>query len=365
MPDKKWPLGPLRIELPDLQLAARATIAATVAYLLADWFDLPKGYWAVLTAILVVQSSLGASVAAALDRCLGTISGGALGVLFAILAGPSFPLTVLLLAVGTFLTALLVARNPGFKLAPVTLGIVMLADPTHADPWMSGLERVFEIGIGGAVGLACALFVLPAKALGYLFPHVADALDGCARLVETGVAGLLEGGLDPAVVDGINADVRSALRAADVRAGEARRERVGRLGPQSDLGPIVRGGRRLWHSVIMLMRGADHALPPGLAAEVGPSLSAAARAITTLARDIATSLRATGTPSTSVDAAAAVAAVAALDAEMDRLTRDGAFTGEGASLVRLAAAVAAFEHMKENLSDLATRLAEIRAARDV
>ncbi|OYW31440.1 MAG: hypothetical protein B7Z45_10345, partial [Azorhizobium sp. 12-66-6] len=244
-------------------------------------------------------------------------------------------------------------------------GIVMLADPTHADPWMSGLERVFEIGIGGGVGLACALFVLPAKALGYLFPHVADALEGCADLVDAGVAGLLDGGLDPAAVDALNADVRAALRAADVRAGEARRERVGRLGAQSDPGPVVRGGRRLWHSVIMLMRGADHALSSRLSAEVGPSLSAAARAITALARAIAASLRAPGANPEAVDASAAIAAVAALDAEMERLTRDGAFTGEGASLVRLAAAVAAFEHMKENLSDLATRIAEIRAARDV
>ncbi|OYZ91390.1 MAG: hypothetical protein B7Y01_02165, partial [Xanthobacter sp. 17-67-6] len=239
-----------------LRLAVRATVAAAIAFLLAWLLDLPKGYWAVLTAILVVQSSIGASLAVAVDRCLGTLAGGGIGVVLAMIAGPSWSLSFALLLLGTFVSAFIAARNPSFKLAPVTVVIVMLADPTHAEPWISGLERVSEIALGGAVGLACALLVLPDKALGYLFPHVADALEASADLLEAGVAALLDGGLDPARMDVLNQKVRVTLRAADVRAGEARRERVGPFNAAPDPGPIVRGGRRLWHSVIILLRGA-------------------------------------------------------------------------------------------------------------
>src|SRR5262245_50489214 len=108
----RWP----RFELAHLRLAVRATVAALLAYGIAWFLDLPKGYWAVLSAILVVQSSLGASVAVASDRALGTVAGGIIGVILAMLAGPSPDLTVLLLTLGTLVTALLAAARPSFKL---------------------------------------------------------------------------------------------------------------------------------------------------------------------------------------------------------------------------------------------------------
>ncbi|MFG1462720.1 FUSC family protein [Xanthobacter sp. DSM 24535] len=346
-----------RIDPTHLRLAARATVAAALAYLLAWGFDLSKGYWAVLTAILVVQSSLGASLAVALDRCLGTLAGGGIGVVLAILAGPSWKLTFALLLVGTFLTALLSARSMSFKLAPVTVVIVMLADPTHADPWISGLERVFEIALGGVVGLACALLILPDKAVGFLFPHVADALEACAELLEAGTHALLDGGLDPARMDVLNQKVRVTLRAADVRAGEARRERVGPFSTGVDPGPIVRGGRRLWHSVIILLRGADKALPSAVAEQVRPALWAAAQSLALGVRGVAAALRGGPMP----DLAPVDAAVATLESEMERLSSSGALAGEGASLMRLYAAAASCAYVHDNLTELAARVAEGRS----
>lgn len=350
-----------RFTLADARLALRATVAALLAYLLAYWLDLPKGYWAVLSAILVVQSSLGASLAIAIDRCLGTIAGGVIGVIFAILAGPSFWLTLAFLVLGTFLAAMLAARSPSYKLAPVTVCVVMLADPSHVDPWISGLERILEISLGGAVGLACALLVLPSKAREYLYPHVADVLDGCAELIDLGAGGLVDGALDPSVVDATNTRVRAALRAADTRAGEARREKISFFNQSQDVTPLVRGGRRLWHTVIMLMRGSAHALDGELGRDVGPALTAAASALSAVARALATSMR--GEEGASIDAALETAsgAVTALDAQMDRLTQTGAFSGDGASLVQLSAAVAACEHLLENLTELAARLKDIRS----
>ncbi len=346
-----------RIDPAHLRLAVRATVAAAIAFLLAWLLDLPKGYWAVLTAILVVQSSIGASLAVAVDRCLGTLAGGGIGVGLAMIAGPSWSLSFALLLLGTFVSAFIAARNPSFKLAPVTVVIVMLADPTHAEPWISGLERVSEIALGGAVGLACALLVLPDKALGYLFPHVADALEASADLLEAGVAGLLDGGLDPARMDVLNQKVRVTLRAADVRAGEARRERVGPFNAAPDPGPIVRGGRRLWHSVIILLRGADRPLPPAVADQVRPALSAASQALAQGVRGIASALRGGGPPP---DLAATDAAVAALQAELERLGSSGALAGEGPSLMPLYAAAAGCAYIHDNLIELAARLAEAR-----
>ena len=44
------------------------TIAGLLAYVLAELFALPQGYWAVFSAIIVMQASVGGSVKATIDR---------------------------------------------------------------------------------------------------------------------------------------------------------------------------------------------------------------------------------------------------------------------------------------------------------
>ncbi|MGU3495209.1 FUSC family protein [Xanthobacteraceae bacterium A53D] len=356
-----WP----GFDLAHLRLASRATVAALTAYGIAWVFDLPHGYWAVLSAILVVQSSLGASVAIATDRALGTVAGGIIGVMLALVAGPSPQLTVILLAAGTLLTALLAAYRPSFKLAPVTVTVVMLSDPTHAQPVIAGLQRVLEIGLGGIVGVVCALFVFPTRALFLLFPNAADAIDNSAALLEQASAGLLDGTLDPAEMDRLNAATRASLRAADLRVGEARRERAGWLAGTPDAAPVVRNCRRLWHSVIILLRVADRPLPDTLSPHVRPVLLAALHALATECRDIAESLRSGtpvgfGAPSNSADAMAA--AITALQSEMDRTGTAGLLKADGTSLTRLYTAVGGCVQVHENLVELRAHLAAYRAA---
>src|ERR1700757_1743763 len=55
------------------------TVAGLLAYLLAEMFALPQGYWAVFSAIIVIQASVGGSVKATIDRVIGTIGGAVAG----------------------------------------------------------------------------------------------------------------------------------------------------------------------------------------------------------------------------------------------------------------------------------------------
>ena len=51
-----------------LRLCFRMTVAGLLAYVLAEFFALPQGYWAVFSAIIVMQASVGGSVKATIDR---------------------------------------------------------------------------------------------------------------------------------------------------------------------------------------------------------------------------------------------------------------------------------------------------------
>jgi uncharacterized membrane protein YccC len=60
---------------PALRLCLRMTIGGLLAYVLAELFALPQGYWAVFSAIIVIQATVGGSVKATIDRVIGTIGG--------------------------------------------------------------------------------------------------------------------------------------------------------------------------------------------------------------------------------------------------------------------------------------------------
>ncbi|MBN8914282.1 MAG: FUSC family protein [Rhizobiales bacterium] len=349
------------IALAHLKLALRATIAGIVTYLLAEQFALPNGYWAVLTAVLVVQATLGASLSVAIDRALGTLAGGVVGVAGAMLAGKSPLETLLVLSVALFIAAALAARSTSFKLAPVTVVIVMLAHPGDVAPWLSGLTRVAEIALGGVVGLLCAILILPERALGKMFPYCAKALRLTAQLLDLGRGGLLGQGIDPSVIDRLNGGARLALRAADLRLVEVRAEQAGRLTTQTDPAPVVRGARRLWHSAIILLRNADRPLDEPVASLVAATLAAATAALSAQMSAIADRLDGQPVADLATRADAASAAVAALEARVEELNAQGAFGAVGAeTLTALFSAVSACVHMRENLEELAARLAEVQ-----
>ena len=74
-------------------------VAAVAAYLVATYFALPQDYWSVMTAILVVQASIGASLGLAFDRLLATLLGAVVAAALVAIFGHAPGVSVILLAV--------------------------------------------------------------------------------------------------------------------------------------------------------------------------------------------------------------------------------------------------------------------------
>src|SRR5262252_11042464 len=64
----------------EIRLALRITLAGLVTFALAELFQLPQGYWAVLTSVIIMQGSVGGSLKAGIDRMIGTFAGAIWGV---------------------------------------------------------------------------------------------------------------------------------------------------------------------------------------------------------------------------------------------------------------------------------------------
>lgn len=159
-------MGPLQ-KIPGkaaVKHALKTAIAASASLMLARLAGLEHGYWAVISAIIVMQSDLGSSIQAGLNRVAGTASGALVGALSLYF----FPPDPAMLALAVFLTILLCSYLTGlhtsFRVGAITVAIVLLSGTAGQDPTTLALERFVEISLGVLSAVATAYLLWPARA---------------------------------------------------------------------------------------------------------------------------------------------------------------------------------------------------------
>lgn len=144
-----------RVTQLDVIHCARTTIAAVASLLIAHLFKLPEAYWAAITAIVVMQSTLGAALTASGQRFVGTALGAIMGGVLATFCGAN----VIAFAAGLFVCGLICAlfrlHWNAYRFAGVTLAIVMLVSGPRS-PVILAFHRFLEVSIGIAVALVLA-----------------------------------------------------------------------------------------------------------------------------------------------------------------------------------------------------------------
>jgi len=102
--------------------------------------------------LVIMQSTLGATLQISEERFIGTLLGAIAG---GVLAG-YFPPAWWVFAGGLFVLGILCAAfrlQNSYRFAGITLAIVVLISHTAA-PWIVALHRFIEVSIGIVVGLA-------------------------------------------------------------------------------------------------------------------------------------------------------------------------------------------------------------------
>ncbi len=131
--------------------AARTTVATVASLLLARTLKLPEFYWAPISAIVIIQSTINPRTVA-WQRFAGTALGAALGALIATF----FSAGVLVYAASIFLcgaVCTLLRLRGAYRFAAITLSIILLI--AHNRPgWIVALHRFIEVSLGIAVALA-------------------------------------------------------------------------------------------------------------------------------------------------------------------------------------------------------------------
>ena len=286
-----WLRTTIRNRTIELRLCGRVTVAALATYALAELLWLPLAVWAVLTAIIVTQLSVGRTLQATIDYFVGTLSGAVYSGLVATLIPQASELRVLaVLAIALAPLALLAAIRPSFAVAPFTAVMVLLV-PTliQGSPLESAYHRVIEVALGGMIAIAVSFLVFPERAHGLAIESGARLL----QLMATALGELLDGftrNLDAESVQRMQDGIGEAVVRLGVTESEVRRERLPYLSAESDLAPLLRTLLRLRHDLVMIGRAGAVPLPDTFQARLGPALARFREAATDYLRQISAAL---------------------------------------------------------------------------
>ena len=146
-----------------LRDAVRTTVAAVLAMLLARLLKLPEYYWAPISAIVIIQSTIDPKTLA-WQRFAGTALGAAMGALIGTVF-PASPTNTLVYAGAIFLAGVvcvLLRFRGAYRFAAITLSIILLIAHTRV-AWIVAWHRFVEVSLGIAVALTIAL-LWPIKA---------------------------------------------------------------------------------------------------------------------------------------------------------------------------------------------------------
>jgi uncharacterized membrane protein YgaE (UPF0421/DUF939 family) len=141
--------------LPSIVHSIRTATAATISLGIARLFGLPEAYWAAIATLVVMQSTLGATLLISIERIAAT----ALGALAGALLATWFTQNLFVFTGAVFVLGLLSSvfrmEKSAYRYASITLAIILLIPRSNA-AWIVALHRFFEVSVGIVVALALA-----------------------------------------------------------------------------------------------------------------------------------------------------------------------------------------------------------------
>jgi len=189
-PPKPSPVASLASAKHALKTAIAAGLTL-LGYRILGLSDLANEAWAVVSAVIVMQSNVGSSLKASWSRLQGTAIGALVAAAVAAMLGHGV-LGLSLAIAGTVIICARLGLQDSLRLAGATVVVVMLSNP-GANPWAVGLERYGDTAAGIAMALLTQLLIWPARAGRELRIGLAQHIDECAGFFRVAAEGALHG----------------------------------------------------------------------------------------------------------------------------------------------------------------------------
>ena len=227
--------------------SAKTALAAGLCWWLALRFGLHDGYWGSISAIIVLQSNMGATVSASRDRLIGTLIGGVFGFSFSLFG--VLPWNYVLAVLAALIVCAMMGLRASSRLAAVTITIIMLVQKPGSR-WGLALDRVGEVVLGIVVALVVTTLVLPDRARLRLRDGLAQEFLVLGAFFEAVLQGFRG---EPAKnLHVLREDALAMLRGNNQLLEAARNEPSGGPGWREGLSTLSQFGRSLFDALVAL-----------------------------------------------------------------------------------------------------------------
>jgi uncharacterized membrane protein YccC len=227
--------------------SAKTALAAALCWWLALRFGLHDGYWGSISAIIVLQSNMGATVTASRDRFIGTLIGGVFGFSFSLFG--VLPWNYVFAVLAALIVCALAGLRASSRLAAVTITIIMLVQKPGSR-WGLALDRVSEVVLGIVVALAVTTLVLPDRARLRLRDGLAQEFLVLGAFFEAILQGFR--GVPAENLTALREDALAMLRGNNQLLEAARNEPSGGPGWREGLSTLSQFGRSLFDALVAL-----------------------------------------------------------------------------------------------------------------
>src|SRR5438067_8046523 len=112
--------------LPSIGHAIRTAVAATASVIIARLVQMPEAYWAAIATLVIMQSTLGATLTLSLQRIVATALGASVGALEANLFGANLIAFAVAIVVIGLLSIVFRLEKTASRYAGITLTIIVL-----------------------------------------------------------------------------------------------------------------------------------------------------------------------------------------------------------------------------------------------
>jgi uncharacterized membrane protein YccC len=183
--------SPWARESRSIKQGVKTGLAGAIAYSIYAGWNLPEGYWAVFTALVVTQANLGASWKAALYRTIGSTTGALAAALLIPILGRGVLRAGIVLFILASIFGYLTALHPSFSAAGFTVAIILVFS-TREEPWHLAWYRVLYTLLGAVVAFGVGVLIWPVRAREELCTKLANILEGSGTLYRAVTGAALE-----------------------------------------------------------------------------------------------------------------------------------------------------------------------------
>jgi len=226
------------------RFALQSAVAAAAAFAVVNATGLGEAYISVISAVFVVQPSVGGTANTGWNRLFATLLGTGIG-FFLLYILPTDWGTVAALAIAMFVVNAIAAFRIDWRYGAIPAAAMALGSATET--WQTALDRGIAIGLGVLIGLVISLILWPDTASRRVQRQIRGAIEASAtRLCE--IARRIEANEEEtentAARKRFHGNISDARETAERLAGKARRR----------TGSVIDAIEDLYNSVLVINR---------------------------------------------------------------------------------------------------------------